>query len=217
MAFEVKQNNLADDLLKSLLGDTSGLSNPKIKLTGDARAFGTFQEDPFSLDSGVVLSTGNVEELPGQNTSDGGFSPGVSVPLEFKKLPGQVGSTGVFVAELSDINFDINSITFADSGSGIGGLEGRWSGFDIDAIVISDKLINLATEVDSLTATALNVFDFSPASTTFEPGTQRPTDEQGLIGDLNGTINDYIINNQSALTDPLMVSATSVQIMVYPV
>ena len=198
MAFEVKQNNLADDLLKSLLGDTSGLSNPKIKLTGDARAFGTFQEDPFSLDSGVVLSTGNVEEFPGQNTSDGGFSPGVSVPLEFKKLPGQVGSTGVFVAELSDINFDINSITFADSGSGIGGLEGRWSGFDLDAIVISDKLINLATEVDSLTATALNVFDFSPASTTFEPGTQRPTDEQGLIGDLYGTINGNIINNQSA-------------------
>ncbi len=194
MAFEVKQNNIANDLLESLLGNTSGLSNPKIKLTGDARAFGTFQEDPFGLDSGVVLSTGNVEELPSKNTSDGGFSPGVSVPLEFKKLPGQVGSTGVFVAELSDIDFDINSITFADSGSGIGGLEGRWSGFDLDAIVISDKLINLATEAEVDSLTALNVFDFSPAKTTFEAGSQRPPSDPQL----NGTINSNFINNQFA-------------------
>lgn len=192
MSFEVKQNNIGDELLKSLLGDTSGLSNIKIKLTGDGRAFGTFKDDPFGLESGVVLSTGIVEELPGQNTSDGGFSPGVNVPLTFNKLPGQSGITGVFVADLSDIGFDINSISFADSGSGVGGGQGRWSGFDLDAIKISNTLVESAGEVNALPS--LDVFDFSPASTTFEPGTQRPpTDPQ-----LNGTINSNIINNQFA-------------------
>ncbi|MDJ0618659.1 MAG: choice-of-anchor L domain-containing protein [Calothrix sp. MO_192.B10] len=196
MTFEVQQNNIGKDLLQRLLGETSGLSNFKIELIGDGRAFGIFQDDPFGLESGVVLSTGKVEELPGQNISDGGFSPGISVPLEFKKLPGQVGKTGVFVAELSEIDFDINSITFADSGSGEGGSEGRWSGFDLDAIKVSNALIESAKEINLLQS--LDVFDFSPARTTFEPGTQRPTNDPNFIGDLNGTINGNIINNQSA-------------------
>lgn len=201
MAFEVKQNNIANELLKSLLGDTSGLSNPKIKLTGDARAFGTFQEDPFGLESGIVLSTGNVEELPGQNTSDGGFSPGVSVPLEFEKLDGLTGlssnpRTAVFRADFSDIGFDINSITIADSASGQGGASGAFSGFDLDAIKLSNTKIDNAEEIKNLPG--LDIFDFSPVKTIFTPGTQRsPVNPE--YPNLFGTINDNINNAVATL------------------
>jgi hypothetical protein len=39
--------------------------------TGDSRAFGTFSDDPFGLGSGVVLSTGQVAQIPGVNTVSG--------------------------------------------------------------------------------------------------------------------------------------------------
>lgn len=200
MVFEVKQNNVGNELLERLLGDTSGLSNPKIKLTGDGRAFGTFQEDPFGLESGVVLSTGNVEELPGQNTSDGGFFPGVSVPLEFEKLDGVTGipsnpGTAVFRADLSKVGFDIQSLTIADSNSGIGGASGKFSGFDLDAIKISNTLAESAEEVNALPG--LDIFDFSPAGTIFTAGTQRP--DEFLEPDLNGTLNGNVSNSNATL------------------
>ena len=70
-AFTITQNNSGQDLLNALLGDTTGLSGFSITPTGDARAFGLVQNDPFGLKSnqlpGVVLSTGIVETIPGVN------------------------------------------------------------------------------------------------------------------------------------------------------
>jgi hypothetical protein len=74
-AFTITQNNNRNQLLNSLLGDTSGLSNFNIRLIGDGRAFGTFTDDPFALQSGIVLSTGRVIDIAGTNTVDGGFFP----------------------------------------------------------------------------------------------------------------------------------------------
>jgi hypothetical protein len=65
MAFSVNQSSDTNAFLSSLLGDTSGLSNFSITTTGDARAFGFFQDDPFGLGKGVVLSTGRVDQLVG--------------------------------------------------------------------------------------------------------------------------------------------------------
>ncbi|MBD2295367.1 choice-of-anchor L domain-containing protein [Anabaena sphaerica FACHB-251] len=67
-AFTVTQNNNPNDLLNSLLGsNTSGLSGFTVTTTGNANAFGLFNNDPFGLGSGVVLSTGNVVDVIGPN------------------------------------------------------------------------------------------------------------------------------------------------------
>ncbi|MBD2691897.1 PEP-CTERM sorting domain-containing protein [Anabaena catenula FACHB-362] len=67
-AFTVTQNSNANQLLNSLLGsNTSGLSAFNVTTTGDANAFGLFNNDPFGFGSGVVLSTGNVLDVVGPN------------------------------------------------------------------------------------------------------------------------------------------------------
>lgn len=70
-AFTITQNNNASILFNSLLGNTSGLSNFQVSTIGDPEAFGTFENDPFGLGSGIVLSTGRVQEIAGQNKQDG--------------------------------------------------------------------------------------------------------------------------------------------------
>jgi hypothetical protein len=65
----VTQNNNPTTLINALLGDTTGLDTTSftVQTTGNAQAFGTFQQDPFGLASGVVLSTGRVTDIPGIN------------------------------------------------------------------------------------------------------------------------------------------------------
>ncbi len=68
-AFTVSQNNDRNALLEVLLGDSQGLSDFSVSLQGHGNAFGTFTNDPFGLGEGIVLSTGNVEHIPGLNES----------------------------------------------------------------------------------------------------------------------------------------------------
>jgi hypothetical protein len=69
-AFTVTQNNNGSALLTSLLGsNTNGLSGFSVTTTGNANAFGLFNNDPFGLGSGVVLSTGNVLDVVGPNNT----------------------------------------------------------------------------------------------------------------------------------------------------
>jgi Ca2+-binding RTX toxin-like protein len=70
MAFTITPSITDAELLTSLLGDTTGLSNIQIKVTGDRSALGSFQDDPLSLGSGIVLSTGKVAQLVGYNTGN---------------------------------------------------------------------------------------------------------------------------------------------------
>jgi hypothetical protein len=72
-AFTVTPTQNSNSLLTTLLGDTSGLSNFTISLSGNSQAFGLFADDPFGLQTGVVLSTGRVADLPGENAIDSGF------------------------------------------------------------------------------------------------------------------------------------------------
>jgi hypothetical protein len=81
MAFSVVATNNIETLKNNLLGtNTSGLSDFSVSITGDANAFGIFTNDPLGLKSGIVLSTGKVADLPGENQGDGSnlstdFSP----------------------------------------------------------------------------------------------------------------------------------------------
>jgi len=79
MAFTITPTSNTDLLRNSLLGDTTGLSNIVLELyddnpdTQNTKAFGRFSDDPFGLGEGIVLSTGKVEDLPGENEEDGGM------------------------------------------------------------------------------------------------------------------------------------------------
>jgi len=82
MAFSVTQTSNLQTLKDSLLGtNTAGLSNFSLSITGNEQAFGTFTGNPFGLGSGIVMSTGRVTDLPGQNSGNDlstslGSSPG---------------------------------------------------------------------------------------------------------------------------------------------
>ncbi|ASC72433.1 hypothetical protein XM38_033900 [Halomicronema hongdechloris C2206] len=79
-AFTITQNDTGADLLDALLGtELTGLSNFNVSLSGNDYAFGLFEDDPFGLGSGVVLSTGQVVDIPGTNTADDLFSDGVDL------------------------------------------------------------------------------------------------------------------------------------------
>ncbi len=70
-AFKIVSNLSNTDILNKLLGDTTGLSNINLTVTGDRQAYGTFDGAPFDIDSGIVLSTGKVTDLAGVNNSSG--------------------------------------------------------------------------------------------------------------------------------------------------
>ncbi len=93
-AFKIVSNLSNEAILNKLLGDTTGLSNISLTVTGDRQAYGTFDGAPFDIDSGIVLSTGKVTDLAGVNNSSstttnfgttdptGGFDP-ISLKIDF--------------------------------------------------------------------------------------------------------------------------------------
>lgn len=187
----VSQNSDSAQLKAALDGGSGGSST--LVLEGSAEAFGTFDGDPFGLGSGIILSTGRVEDLPGANTVDGPLSHANDVSLTFTKIGTTTGTT-IYRADLTNLGIDVRSLLLTDSGSAVGGSPGRFSGFDLDAIVLSDKFIDTVPS-----ATALNdgvflpkkdVFDFSSSSVFLKPGSQRFGAEQAA--DLNGTINGML-------------------------
>ncbi|MDY6785725.1 MAG: hypothetical protein SW833_24780 [Cyanobacteriota bacterium] len=70
------------------------------------------------------------------------------------KLPGLTGGspaqTAVYVADLSSISFDIQSIQISDNSSRLGGAPGKFSAFDLDGIKLSNTLVTNAADINSL-------------------------------------------------------------------
>src|SRR5919202_1209046 len=101
MAFSVGATNNIQTLKNNLLGNnTDGLSNFSLSVKGNELAFGLFNDDPFGLRSGVVISTGKVTDIPGKNLKSDGSS---DLSTDF----GPVGEEG----DLSELNLSF----FADS------------------------------------------------------------------------------------------------------
>jgi Ca2+-binding RTX toxin-like protein len=70
----ITQTTDRDLLLSTLLGTgATGITSLGVTLNGEGRAFGVFSGDPFGLGEGIVLSTGQAEDLAGPNEVDGGF------------------------------------------------------------------------------------------------------------------------------------------------
>ncbi len=106
----ITPDNDPSNLLNTLLGDTTGLSNIQMTLDGDTRAFGTFlnsgtfTDDPFKLTSGIVLSTGRVIDLSGVNAEDGAISV---LQNDLSTDFGSVGTEGDSIT--IQIDFDVDS------------------------------------------------------------------------------------------------------------
>lgn len=104
--------------------------------------------------------------------------------VTFTALPGLTGgtlaSTGVYKADLSTVSVgSILSISIADNSAGLGGADGQFSGFDLDAIKLS--MTDCADATCAAGAVGLSVFDFV-SGTVFNPGAQRAPADPKLFG-----------------------------------
>ena len=179
------------------------LAQGKLTLEGDAAAFGTFNGDPFGLGHGIVLSTGDVENLAGKNLIDGGLKIAKPLDLHFVKI-GTNGSNTIYRADLTNLGFDLNSIRLNDHSGGKGGSGGTASGFDLNALALSHtRLDTLASGANLDLASLLpriDAFSFDAANVVFAPGTQRPPSGGYSNGpDLEGSVNGLPDFNSATL------------------
>jgi hypothetical protein len=109
--------------------------------------------------------------------------------VSFTELTGLTGgspaATGVFRADLSGLSIgDIKSITIQDNSSPAAGAPGQFSGFDLDAVIVSSTLITDASQVASLVRIA--TLDF--AGSALSPGVQTPPVDPALFGTTGGHV-----------------------------
>jgi hypothetical protein len=106
-----------------------------------------------------------------------------AAPVTFTKLTGVTGgtlaATAVYRADLSAVGGSILSITINDNSAGLGGSPGQFSGFDLDAIILSTT--NCATAACAGGLAGISVFDFI-SGIVFNPGTQRAPADPKLFG-----------------------------------
>lgn len=107
-----------------------------------------------------------------------------AAPISFTKLSGVAGgspaNTAIYMADLSGIGLsDILSVTINDDSRGLGGAAGQFSGFDLDAIILSNTLCTTASCAAGLTG--LSVFDYING-VLFTPGVQRAPMNSKLFG-----------------------------------
>ena len=179
--FDVKQADL-----KTALGATSGITVLDVSVSGATEGSGKFENDPFGLGSGIVLSTGRASDLVGPNTNDGSAVPHRETSIGFTDI-GRISVTQVYKADLSQLGIDVNSLVLRDNNLKNAGAGGDGSGFDLDFIILSTKELSpadLAAATPALinTLPRLDVFDYSAAAITFEPGTQRGNAVESLSG-----------------------------------
>ena len=183
------------EALKSALFKGSVFTGGTLSVEGDGAAVGVFSGDPFGLGSGVVLSTGRVLDLAGRNTIDGGrASPGTS-SLGFT-YAGTItttdgGTSRIYRANLSELGFDLNSIKLGDASGGFGGAPGAFSGFDIDAVMLSREERNFAAgdaDVFNHQMSRIDAFQFNLGAVEYAQGAKRyPAQAYG--SELQGTQN----------------------------
>lgn len=120
-----------------------------------------------------------------------------AIPLTLTQLTGITGGTpagtAVYQADLSSVGVsNLASITISDNSAGLGGAAGQFSGFDLDAIILSTT--DCASASCAAGLVGLGLFDFSPAGTLFTPGTQRLPADSKLFGtDAGGTNVDNLV------------------------
>jgi len=122
-----------------------------------------------------------------------GVAKADTVTVSFTALSGLTGgspaSTAVFGADLSSLLIgQIGSITIKDNSSTSAGSPGQFSGFDLDAIVLSSTLISNASQVGSLAQAG--TFDF--ANSLLVAGAQTPPVDSDLFGTSGGHVDNAV-------------------------
>jgi hypothetical protein len=111
--------------------------------------------------------------------------------VTFTQLSGVTGgspaATGVFIADLSGLG-TIASVTIKDNSSTSAGSPGQFSGFDLDAIVLSSVLISDAAQVGTLGHAG--TFDFATSFLT--GGTQTAPADPFLFGTVGGQVDNAV-------------------------
>lgn len=107
-----------------------------------------------------------------------------AVPVSLSKLTGVTGgtlaATAVYKADLSAVGLtSILSIGIRDNSGGTGGSPGQFSGFDLDAIKLSN--VDCADATCAQAAAGLSLFDFV-SGVSFVPGAQRDPADPKLFG-----------------------------------
>jgi len=102
---------------------------------------------------------------------------------------GTIAATGVYRADLSGLGIgQIASLTIQDNSATSAGSPGRFSGFDLDAVVISTVLISDASQVGSLVpAAVLNI-----AGSILLPGAQGAPADPALFGTTAGQVDNSV-------------------------
>lgn len=127
-----------------------------------------------------------------------GLGAGIAhaTPISLTKLTGITGgtvsATAVFRADLSTAAIGtLQSITIRDNSSGLGGATGQFSGFDLDAIILSTSSCDSASCVAALSPLA--AFNYS-SGVVFNPGTQRDPADSKLFGTgpTGSTVDDLV-------------------------
>lgn len=122
----------------------------------------------------------------------GGAATAHATTVTFTQISGLTGgtpaATAVFRADLSGLTGQIATVTIQDNSSPAAGSPGQFSGFDLDAIVLSPVLITDASQVNSLTPSAT----FDVATSTLTPGAQTPPTDPALFGTTAGHVNDAV-------------------------
>jgi hypothetical protein len=116
-----------------------------------------------------------------------------AAPVTFTQLTGVAGgtlaATGVYRADLSGLGIgQIASITIQDNSALTAGAAGQFSGFDLDAIVISTVLITDASQVGSLTPAAV----LDVAGSILLPGVQAAPTDPALFGTSGGAVDNSV-------------------------
>jgi Ca2+-binding RTX toxin-like protein len=216
-AFTVTQDNNPQDLEAVLVPDAAAVgidpSSQTLTLSGNAAAFGTFSNDPFGLGSGIVLSTGKVTDIVGQNTYAAVGPTPVAKTLDFVNIgtikTASGGDDVVYRADLSNFGASLSSLVLTDGNTlatDLGG-GGVASGFDLDGIVLSRTAVD---DLTGLTADAtlnneaflptLDDFNFSAADLQFTPGAEKPGSYGYAVGpDLLGSRNGLVDNANATL------------------
>jgi autotransporter-associated beta strand protein len=161
--FTVTPSATDTEILTGFLGVTTGLSNIKLTTTGDRQAIGAFQNDPLSLDKGIVLSTGQVSQLVGANQTDKS-----NVSTDFN-LPGTLpnGHDAITLEITFDADINAKQVFFQYVFGSEEFLDFSGSAFN-DIFTLELNGVNLAKLSDGKTA-SINNLTPSPTPSSFNP------------------------------------------------
>jgi len=187
-AFSITPTTSPPDLVNNFFGDTSGLSNFDMELDGDASSFGTFQDDPFLLELGVVLSTGRVEDIIGVNEIDGGIRPDSELPADLSTDLGLLGEDITSLVFEFDVDESKDTLYFQYVFGSEEFIEYGGSAFN-DSFDLLLNGVNLATLTDGRPASINQLFydpDLSTDSDTdpHHPDFRYNSVDEGLVRDL---------------------------------